>query len=325
MTGKPKRGRPPSLPLPEGAPTSETNEEIGSNPIVPSPFEDLVNGGSSEDEATSETIDTTGANANSNNFTITEPPRRTLSLRPRKAGTKPVTKTPSQPSSKQTNDADTANLKHLQDASLNIPLIEVCPTAVKRKPLTDGEIRQIVERIRKIYDIPLPYALIAIYLLILKGAANTGTPTTFEIEISDPDGRRFPISKNDLLVQYKSVTKNSFLRRLAESLAEDICRFAEKRNLSGDLANKINTKLIAKNEAPLTTKERAWCSSFCQNIVNFGSFSSDRLPILLAEDYLATKEKNKKKTLANPPKKPTTPKNAPKAEGEQPKDAKKTK
>jgi hypothetical protein len=61
---------------------------------------------------------------------------------------------------------------------------------VKTKPLSDKEIRNIIERFGKIHDLPIQFAVIAIYILILKGAANTGTPLTFEIEFLNEEGEK---------------------------------------------------------------------------------------------------------------------------------------
>jgi hypothetical protein len=45
------------------------------------------------------------------------------------------------------------------------------------------------------------------------------------------------MTKEDLLNSYKHVTNNSYLRRLAESLATEISEYAEKNKLDGDLIN----------------------------------------------------------------------------------------
>jgi hypothetical protein len=209
----------------------------------------------------------------------------------------PVPRTPEQ--IQQENER--LALLALHKNAMQVPLEHICPSVIKVQPLTEKEIREIYDRFSVHIGVPLQFAIVAIYILFLKGAANTGTPTSLEIEILDEHGCKITVTKNDLVFIYKKVTNNSFLRRLAESLAVNICMFAEYRNLSGDLANKINTKLISKKEPPLTLKERAWCSSFCQNIVNFEILSSERLQIELANDYISTKEKAKKKTLPNPP------------------------
>jgi predicted RNA-binding protein Jag len=68
-------------------------------------------------------------------------------------------------------------------------------------------------------------------------------------------------------------------------MAIDIGTFAEKRALDGDLADRLKNKQIAKDGSSLTKADRAWANSFSQQIIDLASYSSEKLTILLAEDY----------------------------------------
>ncbi len=140
----------------------------------------------------------------------------------------------------------------------------------------------------------------AIYLLFLKGAANAGSPNNLQVTVVS-DGIPVDITKQDIGYAYQKVTKNPYLRRLAEALAKEISEYAESQGLSGDLAKKINNRLQANQQNLLTPKERAWASSFCQEIPGLENLASDRLPSLLSQDYQSrfekrTNEKSKKKS-----------------------------
>lgn len=66
----------------------------------------------------------------------------------------------------------------------------------------------------------------SIYLLMLKGAANPSSPLSLEVnKLSEAMGKTFPttVLKRDLLFQYTQVTRNKYLRRLAETLNIQIC------------------------------------------------------------------------------------------------------
>jgi hypothetical protein len=78
---------------------------------------------------------------------------------------------------------------------------------------------KIAEIIAVSFDMPSNYAFIAIILLFLNGAANVFSPLSMTIEILGPDKRLRTIMKKDLIYAYESVTKNTYLRRLAESMA----------------------------------------------------------------------------------------------------------
>jgi len=100
------------------------------------------------------------------------------------------------------------------------------------------------------------------FLLFLKGAASKNTPNSLMVSITTREAT-ITATKGELLTSYFTVTKTEYLRRLAEYLATDISKFAEKYNKDGDLASQITLSLPSE-EQPLTASERAWCSSFNQ-------------------------------------------------------------
>jgi hypothetical protein len=51
---------------------------------------------------------------------------------------------------------------------------------------------------------------------------------------------------------------------------------------------------MAEGEPVLTSKEKAWASSFCQNVPNLEQYAGDRLPQLLAKDYAARYDRDRK-------------------------------
>lgn len=94
---------------------------------------------------------------------------------------------------------------------------------------------------------------------------------------------------------YERVTKNKYLRRMAESMADKIGQFAEAKGLNGDLALKLNNSLLAEKEPPLTVKEKAWASSFSPAIPDLEKLAGERIPCLLAKNLQNRKEKIEKK------------------------------
>lgn len=194
------------------------------------------------------------------------------------------------------------DLNSLLDLTIKSDIKKVSPSQMSENQLSDEIVTNIVETLSDSFGIKNNViTMSAIFLLFLKGAANAGTPNTIEIEVIDDDGKKVSITKNDLLYAYNRHTNNKFLRRLAETLAPAIGKYAESNQLSGDIAEKINTKILSKKpkegevyEPILSSKERAWCNSFGQNIPDLAEISS-RLPRLLAEDYLSRFSKPKKK------------------------------
>jgi hypothetical protein len=192
--------------------------------------------------------------------------------------------------------------KEMENANaLNVK--DVAPEELKRNTLSDVQIYEIANQLSSNFGIHVAYAYTAIYLLFLKGAANSGTPETTTVNIFDQDKQQLSITKFDLIYAYNLITGNKYIRRLAEALAIPIGNYAEKNGLSGDIADKISNGLMSNaNELlryPLTIKERAWASSFSQKIPGLEKLSSERMPQLLAIDYNERFAKSKRKV--NPP------------------------
>lgn len=131
------------------------------------------------------------------------------------------------------------------------------------------------------------HAFIGVSLLGLKGTANASTPATLTVEIIY-ENRKISISKFDLLEVYKTNFKTSFIRRFFQVpiIGKQICDFAVKNNLPGDLSRQINDRLRLQGKKPLTLRQSAFCNSWMQN--NPVMTADDELIALsqlLAEDY----------------------------------------
>lgn len=140
--------------------------------------------------------------------------------------------------------------------------------------------------------------------LIRRGGANKNTPLNFCINIRCPEQNyNVPIIKQRVLTSLKAATQNKkTLRALANYMAPQIIEMGlssleqyPTRDFSGDLARKINTRLIFRKEAPLTKKERVGCASYAQYIPNLDELTgSNRLSSLLAEDLQIRRSKEGK-------------------------------
>lgn len=161
----------------------------------------------------------------------------------------------------------------------------VAPGEVQPEKLSLITIEAIIDDLAVSFGMELAYAYTTVFMLFLKGASNEGSPLTTAINVV-VEGKYVPITKRNLMYSYRSITGNRFLRRLARGLAIEIGQYAEKYGMDGDLAVQINNDILGdlkeENRVPLTQKERAWCSSFSQGIVNLGELSSPRLPLLLS-------------------------------------------
>ena len=113
--------------------------------------------------------------------------------------------------------------------------------------------------------------------------------------VTNPNNEKeYEITKNHVVLVCELGCKHKFIKRIATALAEEICTCAEAHELEGDLSKRIDKLLLAKGEPKLPPKEKAWANSFCQDLENLESFSSKRLPQLLAEDYTNRFQKQNK-------------------------------
>lgn len=147
-------------------------------------------------------------------------------------------------------------------------------------------IEKIVKAICDKFNISPKYALAAICMLFLKGAATRTTPSSLAVEVN-----KVTITKQDLEITTSFVVGNKFLRRVAEAMAAEIGMFAEMNELDGELANRVDKLIMDSNfhtggnEKLLTKKERAWCSSFSQGLDNLSILGSERLVKWLNVDF----------------------------------------
>lgn len=183
------------------------------------------------------------------------------------------------------------NINKLTKEIFKEDLDQIAPN-FKKGALSIEEIDKILEKVASDINVDKRDALVGTMLLMLKGAASSGTPQTLSVDLRN--GKT--IAKKNISAAYLSVTGNSYMRRLAEGLSVQIGEFAENFGLAGELSQRINTVLKAETGEVLNAKEMAWCSSFSQNIPDLAQRSSERLVRMLAEDYKKRFE-NKKKSI----------------------------
>ena len=163
-----------------------------------------------------------------------------------------------------------------------------------KKEVSEEELTQIVEHVRTGYGISNRTALNAVCELIRRGGAAKGTPANYSVEVFCPD-EKVPavVVKKDVERAVELICKNKrTLRNLAQTLAPLIVRTGLKRyminptlDVSGDLAKKINNRLLVRKEKPLSDFEKIGCASYAQCIPDLDKMcASDRLAHLLAED-----------------------------------------
>lgn len=183
------------------------------------------------------------------------------------------------------NELSKVELEQMLTAANSIPIAKVSPQEIRKEWHNNAEVNSLITQFGDQMGLDKNTAFIAIALLFLKGAANKGTPNTMSIMVHTSETQT-EVTKADLVYLYKKIHKNMHIRRLAESMAELISKYAEAQGLAGDLAKKINITLLRKKEPTLTRKEAAWCSSFCQSNPKVEGVS-ERLAGLLSEDYLS--------------------------------------
>lgn len=216
------------------------------------------------------------------------------------------------------------NITSVFETAMNMPLDQLAPPD-SQALVPMEQVKIILKRMSDLFGLTEAAAFVAIALLFLKGAANKGAPSTMSVDVFGEDGARVTVQKYDLMSIHKAVTGNNFLRRLAETLAPQISGFADAKNLQGDLAKSINNTLIAQGEPPLSAKEKAWASSFCQKCVELET-EAPRVAKYLAVDYQKrfskkkvgdAKVANKQQTKKQNPKKGTVKQQPQKKQGKE--------
>ena len=155
---------------------------------------------------------------------------------------------------------------------------------IETNELTWEQTTLILDDIANKYKIPIELASVGVFQLMLKGASNSSTPDTLTITLNVDNKKIVEIKKYELLASYRSIMGNKYLRRLAEKLGPDICKYAENAKIPGDLANKINNRELSRGNDPLTDKEKAYCNSFMQNN-KILEIETPKIQKLLAEDF----------------------------------------
>lgn len=193
--------------------------------------------------------------------------------------------------------------------------------SANRNNLTDEIVKKIIAKMAMSKGVPYQAMHNSVLMLMLMGAGSSGSPDSLKITTSyetETNGKAmegtFTTTKGELLNAYNSETKNKYLRRMAEFLANESSSFAEKNNLIGDLANQLNIYRLAEGHPPLTPKQKAWASSFNQNNPKLES-DAELLDVakLLAKDFMTkfrnpNKSNNKKAAKRASPKRQGQPK-----------------
>nr|AOH77122.1 putative encoded protein [Dunaliella salina] len=171
------------------------------------------------------------------------------------------------------------------------------------KEISDTDLTNIVEHVHTGYGISYRTALNAVCEMIRRDGAAKGTPPSFSVEVFCPEEQTLAIIvQRDVARAVELICrgKRNF-RNLAQKLPPLIVRTGLKRymvnpelDMSGDLANKINNRLLMRKEEPLSVFERIGCASYDQSIPDLDKLcASTRLAHLLAEDLELRSSANK--------------------------------
>lgn len=159
-----------------------------------------------------------------------------------------------------------------------------------------------MERIARTKEISKKTATLACADLFRKGAANAGAPDSMEVEIACPITKTTTtLSRYDIVMALQLTVGHKTVRKLAERLAPQMLEanlLLIKQNplmdLKGDLANRINRKLVLRKEEPLTRQEEVCCATYAQWMPNLNELAeSTRLKALLDEDLNSRRKKKK--------------------------------
>jgi hypothetical protein len=173
------------------------------------------------------------------------------------------------------------------------------------KTVSKEQLKQVIDRLKKTKEISFNTAMLSTATLIRRGASSAGAADTMQVEVKCPETNiSTAVSRYDLGMALHAITGHRTIRKLAEALAPEMLSANIKLietnpmlDLKGDLANKINSKLMLKKEDPLTRKEEICCCTYAQWLPNLNEFAeSKRLKALLEEDLLSRRRSNKKKT-----------------------------
>lgn len=182
-------------------------------------------------------------------------------------------------------------LLQLLDQATNTKVEEIAPDFRRKNNISDEQLEKIIKIIQTHLGMKrTTQVIVGMNLLFLQGAASAGAPITMSVNL----GEGICMEKRNIVDACNTVTGHKFIRRIAETLAPQIGRFAYNNKLVGELGYRINNKLKAEKGESLSELELAYCSSFSQVIPNLNEITSERLSKLLAEDYQIRFEKQKK-------------------------------
>jgi hypothetical protein len=176
------------------------------------------------------------------------------------------------------------------------------PKEILSSTMSKEEVQSTIEQLSSTLGIAFDTATRAAAHLFRKGAANARAKyvtTQIECQVTK---RIVTVSKYDIEMALHRTLQTKNVRKLAEAMAPDIiegnlaiAKRVPTAELSGDLAQKINRKLLkqAQNTAigitpppPLTLEEEICCCTYAQWMPNLNDLAnSNRLKALLEEDY----------------------------------------
>lgn len=166
----------------------------------------------------------------------------------------------------------------------------------------------VINRVAMTHSVSKKTASIAIVSLMRKGIANAGATDKISVQVKCMDtGTETVINRYDIGMALQAIVGHNNIRKFAEAIAPNVIKVDVKRvqenpqlNLKGDLANKINRKLIARKEPTLTRVEEVCCATYSQWIPNLNEYaSSTRLKALLEQDLYESRERKKKTKQTN--------------------------
>lgn len=177
--------------------------------------------------------------------------------------------------------------------------------------ISKEDVTNVVRKLAQYKDIAESTAYAGIAELFRRGGANAGASNILSVPVkcNIHKTENCFISKYDVINAMQIVLGHKSIRRLAETMAPTIMAINLKRieknptlDLRGDLANRINRKLIICGQTPLTQKEQVCCCTYTQWMGNLNTLAeSNRLKSLMEEDLIVRKKttrqnENKKNT-----------------------------
>ena len=203
-----------------------------------------------------------------------------------------------------TNNQQVANinadlLKQLSETSDGVVM-----SKSSAKEVSKEQVSNIIARLSKVKDISSGTAVKAIATLFRRGAAAAAAPDSMQVEVKCPStGLVTDISRYDVVMALHNVCDHKTLRKLAEAMAPEmvqanltLLKANPLLDLKGDLANRINRKLVLRKEDPLSREEEICCCTYAQWMPNLNEMAnSNRLKALLEEDLAARRKQKSKK------------------------------